>query len=276
MTARHTKRVMLAQPARSNCGDETHDLEGTDCRRVDRPGGWPASRSPDGSDAQAHGRAVTGSPALNHTIRVMPAHLAMSVTCVMFGGTRLNHPVGSWPIEVGVATFAGLNGAEHAFADARDRDPGAGWIGDAAFVEVHRHGRIVVRGTVLGHYVDVDGLGDVIGPDTAAGAIVGAAAGLPLGPSGFAAGLVGGATAGGASEASEVTEPEKPAFDAIRAQVPEGSSAAVVFADTERIRAMYGALFAGADTFVRHRLSPAAEAGLRAALAETPPTTTDT
>jgi hypothetical protein len=176
-------------------------------------------------------------------------------------------------MEVGVATFSGLNGAGHAFADARDRDPGAGWIGDAAFVEVHRHGRIVVRGTVLGHYVDVDGLGDVIGPDTAAGAIVGAAAGLPLGPSGFAAGLVGGATAGGAVEASQVTEPEGPAFDAIREQVPEGSSAVVVFGDAERIRAMYRALFAAADTFVRHRLSPADEAELRAVVAETPAAT---
>jgi hypothetical protein len=56
----------------------------------------------DGSDAHAHGalgiahgRALSGRPALNHTIRVMPAHLAMSVTCIMFGDTRLNHPVGS-------------------------------------------------------------------------------------------------------------------------------------------------------------------------------------
>ncbi len=176
-------------------------------------------------------------------------------------------------MDVGVATFSGVHGAEHAFADARDRHPGAGWIGDAAFVEVHRHGRIMVRGTVLGHYVDVEGLGDVIGPNTAAGAIVGAAAGLPLGPAGFAAGLVGGATAGGAVEASQITEPEGPAIDAIREQVPEGSSAVVVFADAERIRAMYRALFAAADTFVRYRLSPAAEAELRATLGETPVTT---
>ena len=173
-------------------------------------------------------------------------------------------------IEVGIATFSGVHAAEHAFAEARDGEPGAGWLGDAAFVEVHRRGRIVVRGTVLGHYVDVDGLGDVIGPDTAAGAVVGAVAGLPLGPSGFAAGLVGGATAGGAVEASQITEPEGPAFDAIREHVPEGSSAVVVVADPERIRAMYRALFAAADTFVRHRLSPEAEAELRAALAETP------
>jgi uncharacterized membrane protein len=192
---------------------------------------------------------------VNHTIRVMPSHLAMSVTCIM--------------IEVGVATFSGAHGAEHAYADARDRDPEAVWLGDAAFVEVHRRGRIVVRGTVLGQYVDVDGLGDVIGPDTAAGAIVGAAGGLPLGPSGLGAGLVGGATAGGAVEASQVTQPEGPAFDAIREQVPEGSSAVAVFADAAHIGAMYRALFAAADTFVHYRLSPEAEAELRAALAGT-------
>jgi len=173
-------------------------------------------------------------------------------------------------MHIGVATFSGLNGAEYAFAAARDRDPGAAWIGDVAFVEVHRHGRIVVRGTVLGHYVDVDGAGDVIGPDTASGAIVGAIAGLPLGPPAFAVGLVGGATAGGAVEAKQTTEPDGPAFDAIREQVPEGSSAVVVFADAEGIRAMYRALFAAADTFVRHRLSTEAEAELRSALAEAP------
>ena len=172
-------------------------------------------------------------------------------------------------IEVGFATFSGVHAAEHAFAEARDGEPGAAWLGDAAFVEVHRHGRIVVRGTVLGHYVDVDGLEDAIGPDTVAGAVVGAVAGLPLGPSGFAAGLVGGATAGGAVEASQTTT-QGPAFDAIREHVPDGSSAVVVVADPQRIRAMYRALFAGADTFVRHRLSPEAEAELRAALAETP------
>jgi uncharacterized membrane protein len=173
-------------------------------------------------------------------------------------------------MQVGVATFSGLNGAEYAFAAARDRDPEAAWTRDVAFVEVHRHGRIVVRGTVLGHYVDMDGAGDAIGPDTAAGAVTGAAMGFPLGPAAFAVGVVGGATAGGAVEAGQITEPEGPAFDEIRRRVPEGSSAVVAFGDDERIRAMYHALFAGADTFVRHHLSPEAEAELRAALAAAP------
>jgi uncharacterized membrane protein len=194
--------------------------------------------------------------AVNHTIRVMPAHPAMRVTGLM--------------IEVGVAIFSGIHAAERAYADVRDRDPAASWTGESAIVEVHRDARIVIRGTVLGHYVDVDGLGDVFGSDTAAGAIVGAVAGLPLGPSAFAVGLVGGATAGGAVEASEDTRPEGPAFDAIREQVPEGSSAVVVFTDAEGIRAMYRALLSTADTFLRHPLGPEEEAELRAALAGAP------
>jgi uncharacterized membrane protein len=193
---------------------------------------------------------------VNHAIRVMPAHPAMRVTCLM--------------TEVAVAIFSGVHAAEHAYADARARDPAAAWIGDAAIVEVHRDGRIVIRGTVLGHYVDVDGLGDVFGPDAAAGAIVGAVAGLPLGPSAFAVGLVGGAAAGGVVEATEGTQPEGAAFDAIRERVPEGSSAVAVFADAEGIRAMYRALLSMADTFLRHPLSPEEEAELRAALAGTP------
>ena len=176
-------------------------------------------------------------------------------------------------MHVGVATYSGVSGAEHAYADARDRDPQAAWIGDVAFVEVHRRGRIVVRGTVLGHYVDEDGAGDVIGPDTAAGAIVGAALGFPLGPQAFALGLVAGGPTGGAVEASQITEPEGPAFDAIRERIPEGSSAVVVFADAERIRAMYRALFAAADTFVHYRLSPEAELQLRSDLTVAPAAT---
>jgi uncharacterized membrane protein len=171
-------------------------------------------------------------------------------------------------LHVGVARFSGIDGAERAFADARDWDPAADWMDDAAFVEVHPGGRIVVRGSVAGHYVDVDGEGDVIGPDTGRGAFAGAAFGLLFGPSAFAVGLVGGATAGGAVEASRVAEPEGPVFDAIRGQVPEGSSTVVVVSTAERVRAMSEALAGVAENFEDHPLSPAAEADLRSALAD--------
>lgn len=173
-------------------------------------------------------------------------------------------------LHVGLATFSGIGGAERAFADARDWDPAADWIDDAALVEVHRDARIVLRGTIAGHYVDVDDQGDVIGPDTGRGAVVGAVLGLLLGPSAFAVGLVGGASVGGAVEARRHAEPAGPVFSAIRAHVPAGSSAVVVVSSAARVGAMAQALESVAESFDDHALSPAAEAELRSALANAP------
>jgi uncharacterized membrane protein len=185
--------------------------------------------------------------------------------------TRTDDPLASESLQVGVAGFSHIAGAERAYADARDRDLGARWMSDAAFVEVHRDGRIVTRGTVLGHYVDVDGEGDVIGPGTGRGAVVGAAIGLLLGPAALADGLVGGATVGGVVEASHGTKQHGPVFEAIRQHLPEGSSAVVVVSDVERVQAMFGALAGVAEQWAQYRLSVAAEAELRSALAEAPP-----
>jgi hypothetical protein len=189
----------------------------------------------------------------------------------MSAGTHVDDSLATEPLHVGVARLSGIDGAERAFADAGDRKPGAAWIGDAAFVEVHRDGRIVVRGSVAGHYVDLDGQGDVIGRDTGIGAVVGAAVGFLLGPPAFAVGLVGGATVGGVVEASHIPKPEGPAFDAIREQVPNGASAVVVMSDAERAQAMTEALAIAAESSDHYRLTPAAEAELRSALAEAPP-----
>ena len=174
------------------------------------------------------------------------------------------------PMEVGAARFPGVHGAEYAFADARDREPTADWLAHSAFAEVHRHGRIVVRGNVAGHYVDVDEAGDPMGHDTAVGAIVGLFLGLPLGPPAFAVGLTGGATLGGLVEAGHIRKVKGPSFDAIRKQLPEGSSAIVVFSDGQRIRDMRDALARTAATFVHYRLDPEAEAELRSELAQAP------
>jgi hypothetical protein len=188
----------------------------------------------------------------------------------MSHGTLTDDPLLSESVQVGVAGFSRIDGAERAFADARDRDPGARWMSDAAFAEVHRDGRIVMRGTVLGHYVDIDGAGDVIGPDTGRGAVVGAALGILLGPAALADGLVGGAMVGGAVEASHGMKQQRPIFDAIRRHLPEGSSAVVVVSDVERVHAMFDALAVVAEQWAQYRLSPAAEAELRSALADAP------
>jgi hypothetical protein len=185
-------------------------------------------------------------------------------------GTRMRPET----LYVGVGRFSDSDGAERAFADAHDRDPAADWMADASFVEVRRDGRIVVRGSVAGHYVDVDGEGDVIGPDTARGAVAGAVLGFLLGPSAFAVGLVGGATVGGVVEAGHLPKLEGAAFDAIRERVPEGSSAVVVVSSAERVHAMSEALAGAAETFDGYRLGPAAEAELRSAVAALPASTT--
>jgi uncharacterized membrane protein len=173
-------------------------------------------------------------------------------------------------MEVAIATFAHADRAERAFGDARERDPGAAWLSDAAFVEVHRHGRVVVRGTVAGHYVDIDDEADVIGRDTVVGAIVGAAVGLVLGPLGFAVGLVSGGTVGGVVEASHLPVMDGAMIDAIHDQISEGSSAIVVFADPARVREMADALEKQAHAFTHYRLSGEAEEHLRSAVARAP------
>ena len=174
------------------------------------------------------------------------------------------------PLHVGVARFPGAEGAERAYADALDRDPGAPWMRDTAFVEVHRDGRIVVRGSVAGRYVDLDGVADAMGDATGIGAVAGAAVGFLLGPPAFAVGVVGGATVGGFVEASHVPDQHGSAFDAIRRQVPEGASALVVVSDAARVQAMGDALTATAETLERYVLGPVAEAQLRSALAGAP------
>src|SRR4051812_43236380 len=98
--------------------------------------------------------------------------------------------------ELAVLTFDHIEGAERAYADARGRASDASWLREIASVECHRHGRIVVRGTFAGHYLDVDDVADAIGHDTAVGAVAGAVVGLAFGPPGVAVGLVAGGMAG--------------------------------------------------------------------------------
>jgi hypothetical protein len=52
---------------------------------------------------------------------------------------------------------------------------------EVAFVAHRRSGRLVVRGTLAGHYLDAEQNGDVIGPYTGAGALTGALADAILG-----------------------------------------------------------------------------------------------
>jgi uncharacterized membrane protein len=147
---------------------------------------------------------------------------------------------------------------------------------EVVFVECHRHGRIVVRGTFAGHYLDVDDVADAIGRDTAVGAVAGAVVGLAFGPPGFAAGLVAGGIAGGVHESAAHTPQESGAlFDEIRRDVPEGSSGIVALVSAEDSAALIEALHERAVRLTHHRLSDAEAAALQEAVAHAPAATTD-
>jgi hypothetical protein len=89
--------------------------------------------------------------------------------------------------------------------------------------------------------------------------------GFALDPPAFAVGVVVDASVGGSVEASHIPRLDSP-FDSARRQVPEGSSAVVVFSDAGGIRSMYKMLVGTADMFVHYRLDPAAEGELECAL----------
>jgi uncharacterized membrane protein len=177
--------------------------------------------------------------------------------------------------ELAVLTFDHIEGAERAYADARGRAGDAPWLREVVFVECHRHGRIVVRGTFAGHYLDVDDVGDAIGHDTAAGAVAGAVVGLAFGPPGFAAGLVAGGIAGGVHESAVHTPEESGAlFDEIRRDIPEGSSGIVALVSADDSRALIAALHERAVRLTHHRLSDAEAAALQTAVVQAPPAAT--
>jgi len=177
--------------------------------------------------------------------------------------------------ELAVLTFDHIEGAERAYADARGRANDAAWLREVVFVECHRHGRIVVRGTFAGHYLDVDDVADAIGHDTAVGAVAGAVVGLAFGPPGFAVGLVAGGMAGGVHESAVHTPEESGAlFDEIRHDIPEGSSGIVALVSADDSAALIEALHERAVRLTHHRLSDAEAAALQAAVVQAPPAAT--
>jgi hypothetical protein len=67
-----------------------------------------------------------------------------------------------------LVTFDALGAAERAYARVRDSAPHASWLREVALVERHRHGRLVVRGTFAGRYLDVGDAGGHEAPPSGA------------------------------------------------------------------------------------------------------------
>jgi uncharacterized membrane protein len=174
-------------------------------------------------------------------------------------------------LDLALMIFDHIEGAERAYADVLDAAGDAPWVHEIAFVEHHRHDRIVVRGTFAGRYVDLDEQGDVIGKRTAEGALTGAVAGIFFGPAGLAVGLVAGGTAGGLSESKHVGRLHDAFIDDVHAEVPEKSSAVLLLASPEHADAMVSAFADRGGRLVRHHLSPEEAKALEDAVAGRPP-----
>jgi uncharacterized membrane protein len=175
-------------------------------------------------------------------------------------------------LDLALIVFDTDDGAERAYGDIRPRAGDQPWVDEVAFVVRHRDGRIEMRGTLAGHWVYVDDVGDVLGREVPVGALTGALVGALLGPPGFAVGLVGGAALAGYHEAREhAPDLHGELFDTLRRELPEGSSAVVLLAAPEHVDAMVAAFDDSGGRVVRRSLSDEEASALLGSLASAPP-----
>jgi uncharacterized membrane protein len=173
-------------------------------------------------------------------------------------------------VDFAVMVFKHTGGADDAYGDVGGQNSDAPWTREIALVEHHGHDRMVVRGTIAGHYVDADDDLDFIGKQTAEGVVIGGAVGLLFGPAGLAVGLVGGGMAGGVRHEHSGPRLRSALFDELRSEVPEGSSAIVLMASPDDVDAMVAALDGHGGRLVRHHLTPDGAELLRDAVAGSP------
>jgi uncharacterized membrane protein len=176
--------------------------------------------------------------------------------------------------------FDGEGTAVLQYADAKDRlgrprprQAQPQWTRDVGFIERRHNGRMRLRGTFVGHYLDVDESDDVSESGAREGAATAGLIGVLAGPPGIAVGIllggVIGAQVGHAREAE--AEPEVLA-DLLREAVPRSSSAIVMFSSPAEIDELLAALGSSASNAVRRTLSDEDAASLEAALEQAPPT----
>ncbi len=177
-----------------------------------------------------------------------------------------------------MARFDGEGTAVERYADARDRvttrvsqDPAPPWTRDVGFVERHHNGRLLLRGTFAGHYLDVDETDHVSQTGAGEGAIGGGLVGVVLGPPGMAVGFLAGALIGSQAGGSPDVEPEPQALAGqLREAIPRSSSAIVMFAPAAEVDELLAALGDGAVDVIRRTLSSDEVAALEDSLRDAP------
>jgi uncharacterized membrane protein len=183
-------------------------------------------------------------------------------------------------LDLAVVKFEGEDTAVRSYAAVKARVGDAAWLHEVGFVEHHPSGRLVLRGTFAGHYLDVDESDRVSQTGAGIGAVAGGLVGVLLGPPGIAVGLLVGGIAGAELGSPTDTEPEEDAkalAKELRATVPRASSAIVLIAapaDADEMLAAFGedGRELGEDAKpVRRTLSAEETDALEASLQAAPP-----
>jgi uncharacterized membrane protein len=176
-------------------------------------------------------------------------------------------------LELALVRFKGEGTAVLRYADAKDRSPSdARWTREVGFVENHHSGRLLLRGTFAGHYVDVDESDHVSQKGAAEGGVAGGLVGVLLGPPGIAVGLLFGGVLGAESGSASDKEVEPQVLaEQLRATVPRSSSAIVLIANAPDVDEMLAALGESAQDVIRRSLTPEEQARLEASLSAAPP-----
>jgi uncharacterized membrane protein len=175
-------------------------------------------------------------------------------------------------VEVALVRFKGEGTAVLRYADAKARSPDdARWAREVGFVEHHRSGRLLLRGTFAGHYLDVDESDHVSQKGAAEGGVAGGLIGVLGGPPGIALGLLIGGVAGGEVGAvSDAEDEPRLLADQLRAEVPNSSSAIALISEASDVDEMLAALGEQAQDVSRRALTPEDAARLEESLAATP------
>jgi hypothetical protein len=175
--------------------------------------------------------------------------------------------------------FDGEGTAVLRYADARDRlgrprprQAQPRWTRDVGFVERRHNGRLRLRGTFVGHYLDVDESDEVSEAGLREGAAAAGLIGVLGGPPGIAVGIVlGGLIGARLGHPREVEVEPEPVATLLRDAVPRSSSAIVMIASAAEIDELLPALGSSVADAVRRTLSDEDVAAIEASLEKTPP-----
>jgi uncharacterized membrane protein len=175
--------------------------------------------------------------------------------------------------------FDGETTAVLRYADATDRlgpprprEAQPPWTRDVCFIERRHNGRMRLRGTLVGHYLDVDESDQVSEAGLREGAAAAGLIGVLGGPPGIAVGILLGGLIGAQVGHPREVEAEPEALAALlREAVPRSSSAIVMVASAAEVDELLGALGSSVSDAVRRTLSDEDVAALEASLEQTPP-----